>query len=256
METENVGIYFMFIITTILIIVAIAMWIRENRKRAELTQRITTEVMAEPGFEKAINELLLSAFGSDEWERIYPCSRNIASNFQYNEYRMNYLSKYFDFVVNDETLDIIDRTINTMKTAKEAFIEKVQKAGLYNCALPVPKYYCCYRSPQGKSSLITEFRMNIENLEWLKASIEKINSKKSSKRFQRTLMTPELREAIIRRDNWTCQKCGNSVFKEPNLLLEVDHIIPVSKGGKTEPNNLQTLCWKCNREKSDKIDDE
>ena len=66
-------------------------------------------------------------------------------------------------------------------------------------------------------------------------------------------MTPQLREAILRRDNWTCQCCGNSIFREPNLLLEVDHIIPVSAGGKTEPSNLQTLCWKCNRSKSDNI---
>ncbi len=34
-----------------------------------------------------------------------------------------------------------------------------------------------------------------------------------------------------------------------NLLLEIDHIIPVSKHGCTVENNLQTLCWKCNREK-------
>lgn len=73
------------------------------------------------------------------------------------------------------------------------------------------------------------------------------------KKLERRKMTLELREAILRRDNWTCQCCGNSVFKEPNLALEVDHIIPVSKGGKTEPNNLQTLCWKCNRRKSDNI---
>ena len=73
------------------------------------------------------------------------------------------------------------------------------------------------------------------------------------KKLERRKMTLELREAILRRDNWTCQCCGNSVFKEPNLALEVDHIIPVSKGGKTEPNNLQTLCWRCNRRKSDNI---
>ena len=30
-------------------------------------------------------------------------------------------------------------------------------------------------------------------------------------------------------------------------------IIPVAKGGLTEESNLQTLCWKCNRSKSDKI---
>ena len=62
-----------------------------------------------------------------------------------------------------------------------------------------------------------------------------------------------LREFILERDNYTCQCCGNSIKKEPNLLLEVDHIKPVSKGGASIPGNLQTLCWKCNRSKSNKI---
>ena len=70
---------------------------------------------------------------------------------------------------------------------------------------------------------------------------------------QRTLMTKKLREFIKNRDNFTCCSCGNSVQIEPNLLLEIDHIIPVSKGGYTQEDNLQTLCWKCNRAKSDKI---
>ena len=59
--------------------------------------------------------------------------------------------------------------------------------------------------------------------------------------------------SLINSDNFTCCNCGNSTYKEPNLLLEIDHIIPVAKGGCTEEDNLQTLCWKCNRAKSDKI---
>lgn len=70
---------------------------------------------------------------------------------------------------------------------------------------------------------------------------------------QRRLMTKKLRESIKKRDHYTCCNCGNSVYAEPNLLLEIDHIIPVSKGGCTEEKNLQTLCWKCNRSKSNKI---
>ena len=66
-------------------------------------------------------------------------------------------------------------------------------------------------------------------------------------------MTVKLRDFIKKRDNFTCCYCGNSTHKEPNLLLEIDHIIPVSKGGYTTEENLQTLCWKCNRTKSNKI---
>ena len=70
---------------------------------------------------------------------------------------------------------------------------------------------------------------------------------------QRNLMTKKLREYIKNRDGFTCCNCGNSSHAEPNLLLEIDHIIPVAKGGHTVEDNLQTLCWKCNRSKSDKI---
>lgn len=69
---------------------------------------------------------------------------------------------------------------------------------------------------------------------------------------QRNMMTSKLRQYIKERDNFTCKICNNSTFKEPNLLLEIDHIIPVSRGGCTVEDNLQTLCWKCNRKKAAK----
>ena len=42
----------------------------------------------------------------------------------------------------------------------------------------------------------------------------------------------------------------------PNLLLEIDHKIPLAKGGMTTEDNLQTLCWKCNRSKGAKLEEE
>lgn len=86
--------------------------------------------------------------------------------------------------------------------------------------------------------------------------IEILENKLTSKEFakeQRLLMTKKLRDSIKTRDNYTCCLCGNSIYQKPNLLLEIDHIKPVSKGGMTEESNLQTLCWKCNRSKGDKI---
>ena len=58
-------------------------------------------------------------------------------------------------------------------------------------------------------------------------------------------------DKILKRDDFKCQKCGISA--KDGAKLHVDHIIPVSKGGKTTMDNLQTLCWKCNRSKSDKL---
>ena len=67
------------------------------------------------------------------------------------------------------------------------------------------------------------------------------------------MTSSKLRCYILERDNYTCKLCGNSTKLEPNLLLEIDYIIPISKGGMTELNNLQTLCWRCNRVKGAKV---
>ncbi|MFN4774380.1 MAG: HNH endonuclease [Pseudanabaena sp.] len=57
--------------------------------------------------------------------------------------------------------------------------------------------------------------------------------------------------AVLARDKWRCLSCGRSA-KEDGVLLEVDHIIPRSKGGSDDMINLQTLCKKCNIGKSNK----
>ena len=56
-----------------------------------------------------------------------------------------------------------------------------------------------------------------------------------------------VRAAVLVRDGGRCRKCGRAV------KLKMDHIVPVSKGGKTEESNLQTLCRRCNRAKSRKL---
>ena len=47
--------------------------------------------------------------------------------------------------------------------------------------------------------------------------------------------------------------CGNSKHSELNLLVQIEHIIPIARGEMTGENNLQTLYWKCNRLKGTKI---
>lgn len=59
-----------------------------------------------------------------------------------------------------------------------------------------------------------------------------------------------LRFLVLQRDNFCCCKCGASPAKDQAVELQVDHIIPWSKGGETVIDNLQTLCSKCNLGKS------
>jgi hypothetical protein len=56
---------------------------------------------------------------------------------------------------------------------------------------------------------------------------------------------------ILARDRWMCCSCGRSV-KEHGITLHVDHIIPRSKGGSDNRENLQALCMKCNIGKSNR----
>ncbi len=55
-----------------------------------------------------------------------------------------------------------------------------------------------------------------------------------------------LRWKIIQRDHMKCVHCGRSPAND-NVTLEVDHIVPVSKGGETVEENLQTYCNLCNK---------
>ena len=69
---------------------------------------------------------------------------------------------------------------------------------------------------------------------------------KLSEREGRQPIPRKLRHQVFQRDGYRCRECG-ATNKETKL--EIDHIIPVSKGGTNNINNLQTLCKDCNRAK-------
>jgi hypothetical protein len=64
---------------------------------------------------------------------------------------------------------------------------------------------------------------------------------------ERESISQDVIDRVWNRDGGRCVACGSQE------KLEFDHIIPHSKGGAATYRNLQLLCEKCNREKSNKI---
>lgn len=61
---------------------------------------------------------------------------------------------------------------------------------------------------------------------------------------ERAKITPKVRYDVFERDGHRCCSCGIGVGT--GVTLHVDHIVPVSQGGLSQFDNLQTLCAPCN----------
>lgn len=213
--------------------------------------------------------------------QVYNCSLSICRNAANEPFK--YLCKYFKIDINEDTLNKFGELLNNFSSAEEGkkILLKERKEILDSIENEIPRliitYYkqrlienlgflqidlstsyfptftFQYVSSGGNSSMKSNIIFDIKNLndfiQFINNKIDYINSSKG----QRSLMTSILRTYIKERDKFMCRSCGNGIINEPNLLLEIDHIIPISRGGLTTLGNLQTLCWRCNRSKGSKI---
>lgn len=214
-------------------------------------------------------------------EFIYECSATICKNSEVQPFK--YLCKYFNIKTDETTLINFENVLNNFSAAEEGkLILKEKYDSLKNSlksSIPIlisifgmrtfmhklgiqeidfetvyfPIYSFRYISPGGNKSTRSDIKLDIENLNNFIGYLSEIVKFNKSVAGQRAFMNSRLREFIKKRDNYTCRKCGVSSRDESHLLLEIDHVIPVSKGGLTTENNLQTLCWKCNRTKGAKV---
>jgi hypothetical protein len=58
-----------------------------------------------------------------------------------------------------------------------------------------------------------------------------------------------IRFEVFKRDKFTCQYCGR---KSPEVILQIEHVVPKSNGGLDDPMNLVAACFDCNSGKSDR----
>lgn len=115
--------------------------------------------------------------------------------------------------------------------------------------------YASYTSPKGRNSYSRSNQYSYSQIYSTYLYVKKQRELKKTREYQikmeRMRMTDSLRYDVLRRDNFKCQICGISA--QDGAVLHIDHIIPVSRGGKTTIDNLQTLCERCNMGKSNKL---
>ena len=97
--------------------------------------------------------------------------------------------------------------------------------------------------------------VNTDNNVLTAAADNSLNSGEPIQRLRKKFkyITKSMRFDVLKRDNFKCRTCGRSPANDTGVILQVDHIIPVSKGGETIPGNLQTLCRDCNLGKTNKL---
>jgi len=209
---------------------------------------------------------------------VHNCSLQVVRNASADP--LKYVMKYFNIKADEPTLQDVEllndsivrleNAVDNLREREASITESVQPprfilkhyinefmqhvgVELSPISVPYPVYVFEYVSAGGNSSQRTTVTLNTSTVDALIETLgQKIRWRKSAS-GQRALMTVRLRDFIKARDNHTCQYCSVSLAAEPHLLLEVDHIVPVSRGGMSTPENLQALCWRCNRTKSNKM---
>ena len=145
----------------------------------------------------------------------------------YKEWRDNVLNHYPDLDEPDRLKTFLEELAKgfneSLKTAKKDKIDEIQY--IFNETLSLLAFFIKKQNIEnGKNYKLIEFE------------------KKRSRRITQAVM-----DKVWNRDGGKCVECGS------NEKLEFDHIIPFSKGGANTYRNIQLLCEKCNRSKSDKI---
>jgi HNH endonuclease len=146
------------------------------------------------------------------------------------------------------------------KISRVAFVRIEQKLfakRMLSAPVCVAQVQCIvrYTSPKGQNSYSRALDWNFDGLRSEFAEMKQIQEARSTATFlrqqERNRMSASLRYRVLARDNSCCTRCG-ATPKTHGVTLHVDHVVPVSLGGKTEMGNLQTLCAPCNIGKSNR----
>jgi 5-methylcytosine-specific restriction protein A len=90
-----------------------------------------------------------------------------------------------------------------------------------------------------------------DDREWARRSIAREDWKKRCKRKRR--VSPRFRRIVIEQAGGQCEYCGRRLTEKE---VEIDHVIPVTRGGRSNLGNLAAACGDCNWSKFDYLIEE
>ncbi len=102
-----------------------------------------------------------------------------------------------------------------------------------------------YSDDEIKLLILEDFDKERRYFEKLKVKFGEVQESESV--YERPRIPESVRIEVWRRDGGKCARCGS------REKLEYDHIIPISKGGSNTARNIELLCEKHNRSKSNNV---
>ena len=102
-----------------------------------------------------------------------------------------------------------------------------------------------YSDDEIRLLILEEFDKERRLFEKLKAKYDA--GGEAEKLYSRPRIPENVRVEVWRRDGGKCARCGS------REKLEYDHIVPISRGGSNTARNIELLCEKCNRSKSNNV---
>ncbi len=102
-----------------------------------------------------------------------------------------------------------------------------------------------YSDDEIRLLILEDFDKERRYFEKLKIKFDEAETVEST--YERPRIPESVRVEVWRRDGGKCARCGS------REKLEYDHIVPISKGGSNTARNIELLCEKCNRSKSNNV---
>ncbi len=194
---------------------------------------------------------------TDSYRYMMSC---LADNFDFYEDTLIKTQKNADLFLNyeEQFYNIIDQNSDEQDFYRQYSYyskieleecERIKRKPVINITVNIEILYI---SPAGKSTYRKNDSFDEKQVLNCITEIKQNEVRKVLVQEERKLMSESLRYDILKRDGFKCVLCGATV--EDGVKLHVDHINPVSKGGKTIKSNLRTLCDRCNLGKRDKYD--